>query len=653
LIIFLVLKGRHVVVFLFVDGQAELDHAVDAVGELGGFVETEAGGEQGGVEHEPDQVAHGLVAGVLVGTLLEFDDDLVLGVEFERLLGLHVGAHGVVPECLSLHDLLHVGGPAVFAGHEHAWRVGDSVGYDDLLDLVTEHFLDEFAEPFVGGLLLLKGLLLVLGLLELEALLGAALELLALELLDLLDCVLVDRVGHEDDLVALALELLEEGAVEDSGLAVAGDLVDLLLVLLHARDLLLEGDHLVLALAGLLAHEADQFVAVLRVLVDAELEVLGELLLELHEVLLVLRDLREHLEAALDDVLLDDLEHLVLLEHLARDVEWQVVGVDDALDEAELLRDQFLAVVHDEDAAHLELDVVLLLLALEEVLRRALGGEEHRLELELALDAEVLDREVVLPVVGEALVEGALLLLGDVGGFALPDRLVLVDLLELVVHLLDLLGLLLLVLVLLLDLALLVLLLLVLLLLVLVVLVGDFLLLGLLDLEFDRELDELGVLADDVLELLLVELLELVVLEVQGDACPALEPTGLLSRGGSAGELLAGRTLPDVGLELVLLGHYRDAVRDQEGRVEAHAELPDQGHVCGALVLGLQELARARVGDDTQALDQVGLAHADSGVLDQQSVAGLVGRDADLELWLGLELLGTGDRELADLVQRV
>jgi hypothetical protein len=299
--------------------------------------------------------------------------------------------------------------------------------------------------------------------------------------------------------------------------------------------------------------------------VDAELEVLGELLLELHEVLLVLRDLREHLEAALDDVLLDDLEHLVLLEHLTRDVERQVVGVDDALHEAELLGDQFLAVVHDEHAAHLELDVVLLLLALEEVLRRALRGEEHGLELELALDAEVLDGQVVLPVVGQALLERALLLLGDVRRFALPDRLVLVHLLELVVHLLHLLGLLLLVLVLLLDLALLVLLLLVLLLLVLVVLVGHFLLLGLLDLEFDRELDELRVLADDVLELLLVELLELVVLQVQGDARPALQPAGFLGGRGSAGELLPGRTLPDEGLELVLLGDHGDAVRDQEG----------------------------------------------------------------------------------------
>ena len=63
----------------------------------------------------------------------------------------------------------------------------------------------------------------------------------------------------------------------------------------------------------------------------------------------------------------------------------------------------------------------------------------------------MLDGEVVLPVVGERLVEGAVLVLGDVGGVARPDRLRLVELLGRDLLLLDLLGLLLLGLVLVLD----------------------------------------------------------------------------------------------------------------------------------------------------------------------------------------------------------
>ena len=40
------------------------------------------------------------------------------------------------------------------------------------------------------------------------------------------------------------------------------------------------------------------------------------------------------------------------------------------LDEVEVLGDEVLAVVHDEDAANVELDVVPLLLGLEEIERR-------------------------------------------------------------------------------------------------------------------------------------------------------------------------------------------------------------------------------------------------------------------------------------------
>merc|ERR1719515_68600 len=170
--------------------------------------------------------------------------------------------------------------------------------------------------------------------------------------------------------------------------------------------------------------------------VDAQLEILPEGLVELVEVVLVLGDLGEHLQALLDDVLLDDLKDLVLLQHLTGDVERKVLGVDDTLDETEPLGDDVLAVVHDEDAAHVQLDVVRLLLAVKHVEGRALGHEEHALERELALDGEVLHREVVLPVVGEGLVEGGVLVAGDLVGGAHPDGLLLVHQVPLVAHLL-------------------------------------------------------------------------------------------------------------------------------------------------------------------------------------------------------------------------
>ena len=77
------------------------------------------------------------------------------------------------------------------------------------------------------------------------------------------------------------------------------------------------------------AEELGELRAVLGVLVDTELDVLAEGLVELGEVVLVLGNLSEHVHALLDDVLADDLEDLVLLEGLTRDVERQVLGVDD------------------------------------------------------------------------------------------------------------------------------------------------------------------------------------------------------------------------------------------------------------------------------------------------------------------------------------
>ena len=114
---------------------------------------------------------------------------------------------------------------------------------------------------------------------------------------------------------------------------------------------------------------------------------------------LVLSDLVEELERLLDDVLLDDLHDLVLLERLTGQVERQVLGVNDALDEREPLRDEIGGVLSDEDTADVELDVVLRLLGLEEIEGCALGHEEDGAELELTLNGEVLHREVVLPVV--------------------------------------------------------------------------------------------------------------------------------------------------------------------------------------------------------------------------------------------------------------
>merc|ERR1719284_370844 len=236
------------------------------------------------------------------------------------------------------------------------------------------------------------------------------------------------------------------------------------------------------------SEEVGELFSVGGVLVDSELEVLRELLIELLVVFLVFSDLGEHLEALLHDILLDDLEDSVLLQGLSGDVQWEIVGVDDTLHEGEPLWDEVLAVIHDEDSSDVELEVVLLLFVLEEIEWGSLWNEEEGGELELTLDVEVLDREVLFPVVGEGLVEGDVLILGDVLWLSHPDWLGLVEDLVLVGDFLDLLLLFLLWLLVVLDLWLLiVLLLIVLLVFLLVVRVGDLFVGGLFNHELDWE----------------------------------------------------------------------------------------------------------------------------------------------------------------------
>ena len=110
-----------------------------------------------------------------------------------------------------------------------------------------------------------------------------------------------------------------------------------------------------------------EFAAVLSVLVNSELKVLAESLVELLEVILVFRNLGEQIHALLNDVFADDFEDLVLLKSLARNVEWQIFGIDDAFDEIEVLWNEVFAVIHDEHPTNVELDVVALLFALEKI----------------------------------------------------------------------------------------------------------------------------------------------------------------------------------------------------------------------------------------------------------------------------------------------
>lgn len=72
---------------------------------------------------------------------------------------------------------------------------------------------------------------------------------------------------------------------------------------------------------------------------DTQLKVFSELFLELLEIVSVFGDISEHFQNLFDDVFLNNLQDFVVLQELSGDVQWQVFGVDDSLDERQPFRD--------------------------------------------------------------------------------------------------------------------------------------------------------------------------------------------------------------------------------------------------------------------------------------------------------------------------
>jgi hypothetical protein len=74
------------------------------------------------------------------------------------------------------------------------------------------------------------------------------------------------------------------------------------------------------------------------------------------------------------------------LQHLTGQIERKILRVNDTFNEAKPFRDEFFAVIGDEDASDVELDVVLLSLGFEEIKGCAFGDEEDCSEFQLPFD---------------------------------------------------------------------------------------------------------------------------------------------------------------------------------------------------------------------------------------------------------------------------
>jgi hypothetical protein len=313
---------------------------------------------------------------------------------------------------------------------------------------------------------------------------------------------------------------------------------------------------------------------------------------------------------------LHQLDVPVLLEDLAGDVQREVGRVDDALDEAQVRRQQRLAVIHDEDALDVELHTAAVVLG-EQVVRGVGGQEEQGLVLEGALRLEADRLQRVAPVVADVLVQLVVLVVGHLLPRAGPQGL----------HRVQRLGL------------------------------GRLAVLAGPGHQLDRPGDEVRVPLDDLADLpggrvVVQRVLGVGRLQVQGHrgalrrVVDRLQGVRALTARGPAGALrLTGPP-----------GHQGHLVGDHEPGVEADAELADEPLGPGVVLRLpqlLQELRRARVGDRADQLADLVVRHPDAVVPHGQGAGLLVGLDLDVQVGdIGVERVVT-QRLQAQFVQRV
>ena len=128
-----------------------------------------------------------------------------------------------------------------------------------------------------------------------------------------------------------------------------------------------------------------------------------------------------------------------MLEIFSGNVKREIFWIYDSSNKAKILGDELIAIIHNEHSSDVEFDVVLLLLGFEHIEGGSLGHKDDWFEFQSSFNWELLDCEVVLPIVSQTLVEVRVLVLADFFLLFHPNGLVLVELFEFSWNFLDLL----------------------------------------------------------------------------------------------------------------------------------------------------------------------------------------------------------------------
>ncbi len=539
----------------------------------------------------------------------------MLHVDLQHRLGRrHLLAGG-------FENAAHLPAKIVCAEHQDRRGIGQAVRDAHIAHTILQRLLDALDQRRVllGERLAL--LLFLCGLDGVDVQLAArhVAQLLALEVAQVIDQPLVDAIRQQQHFDALAAQNFQVRARLRRGEIVGDDEIDFLLLGLHARHVVLER-HILLLLVGVRAGKAQQLgdaLAIAVILGGAFLQDRAEFLPERRVLLrLFLRHFRQQIQHTPRQTRADAVDGCVLLQHLARDVQRQVGRIHHALHEAQVERQELLGVVHDEDAAHVQLEAARRL-AMPQVVRRPRRHVQQAGVFLLAFDLAVRPGERVREIVRDVAIELLVFVVLHIAARPGPQRLRVID--GLVFRRCGVLA---------------------------------FLLFFFLGVHAHGESDVIGILPHQRADAIGVGEILLALLQVQHDARAALRQID-----GRDGEFAVAARLPvhtRSGIQAGATRIHVDAVGDDERGIEADAELADQLRVL-LLIAGHagEEFGGARLGNRTEVLDGFLAAHADAVIGDGDRARLRVGIDGDGELTASLQQIGLGQRLETQLVERV
>ena len=322
----------------------------------------------------------------------------------------------------------------------------------------------------------------------------------------------------------------------------------------------------------------------------------------------------------------DQLQLAVFLQHLAADIQAQILTVHNALYKAEVIRQQVGALFHNQHTGSVQRQTLLVVLGVE-VVGTVAGHEQQGIVVGSTLGAAHDDPGGVGVIAELILVEAVVLLVGHFALLLLPDGDHAVQGLQLGVGLP--LGLI-----------------------VLGLGVRLRLLTALFALHLDGVAHIVAVLLHDGHDAVFVQ--EVVVflsvgirLDVQND----LGAHGILLGGGHLVAVHTGGLPLPCLVRAISLGDNRQLIGHHKGGVEAHAELTDDINVLVLVVL--LEIQRTGVCDSAQILLQLFLGHTNAVILHGQDAVFLIAGDENTEIALVHAHGGVGQALIIQLINGV